>query len=90
MAQAHVEITGTVQGVFYRANAQDKAKELNLAGYVKNLSDGSVEALVQGEKAGIEAFIEWCKQGPPSADVENVEVEWQDTTKTYNSFEITY
>ncbi len=90
MSQAYLNITGKVQGVFYRDTSQKRAQELNLTGYVKNMPDGSVEALVQGPKEDIEAFIKWCQQGPPSANVENVEVKWQEVTETYDSFEVTY
>ena len=90
MSQALLRITGHVQGVFYRDNAQAQAQALGLTGYIKNMPDHSVEALAQGEKEKIQAFAEWCKQGSSSAKVENVEISWQEPEKTFNSFEITY
>ena len=74
MAQAKLRITGVVQGVFYRDSARNRAIELNLKGYAKNMPDGSVESVVRGEKEDIEAYTEWCKEGPPSAKVESIEL----------------
>lgn len=71
-----LKITGRVQGVFYRHSTKLKAQELGLLGWVKNRLDGSVEALVAGPESDIERLIIWCKQGPPSAVVDNVEVKW--------------
>lgn len=88
MQQARIIIKGRVQGVFYRATAQEKAQELGLKGYVKNLEDGTVEALVQGDKAAIEIFIKWCHEGPPSSKVETINVEWQTSTERYSDFSI--
>jgi acylphosphatase len=90
MPQALLCITGRVQGVFYRDNAQEKAQALGLTGYIKNMPDNSVEALVQGEKEKIQAFAEWCKEGPSSAKVDQVEISWQEPQETFTNFEITY
>ena len=88
MFQAHLIISGKVQGVFYRASCQKIAQELGLTGWVKNLSDGSVEVLAQGEKEKIEKLIEWCKKGPPGARVSDVKVEWKEQEKKFFSFDI--
>lgn len=90
MKQALLKITGRVQGVFYRSNAQEEAEALGLTGYAKNMPDGSVEVLVQGEESAINAFIEWCREGPPSAGVGQVQIEWQEPEKTLKNFEIRY
>ncbi len=90
MLQAHLKITGRVQGVFYRSNAQKQAKILDLTGYIKNMPDDSVEAIVQGEKESIELFIEWAKEGPSSAKVNNVAVNWQPLEQKLPSFRINY
>ena len=74
MIQARLIITGKVQGVFYRFHATKTAQQLGLSGWVKNKPDGSVSALVQGEQSAVQQFIEWCKEGSPSAQVGNVEV----------------
>jgi acylphosphatase len=88
MYQARLLITGKVQGVFYRASCQEIAQRLGLSGWVKNLSDGNVEALVQGEKVGIEKLINWCKKGPPDAVVSNLNVNWETVIKQITSFKI--
>ena len=89
MHQAHIIISGKVQGVFYRASCQDVAIGYDLKGRVKNLPTGEVEVLAQGEKEKIEKLIEWCKKGPPSAKVNQVKVEWEtNITEKYFSFEI--
>ena len=77
-ARARLKITGRVQGVFYRQTTRRMASELSLAGWVKNLDDGSVEAFVVGEREVVERFINWCWEGPPSARVEAVAVAWRE------------
>ena len=67
-------ITGKVQGVFYRKSARDQALTIGLTGQVRNLTDGSVQAIATGEPEQLESFIVWCKQGPPRAVVSNVTV----------------
>lgn len=74
MATVHLAISGKVQGVFYRASAKEKAMELQLSGWVKNTIDGGVEATVSGTEEAVNAFIEWCKVGPPRAQVKDVVV----------------
>ncbi|MGA0531723.1 acylphosphatase [Hansschlegelia sp. KR7-227] len=68
-----IAIAGRVQGVFYRKWAQSTATSLGLRGWVRNLSDGGVEALVGGPKERIDAFAEACRAGPPHAEVTSVE-----------------
>jgi acylphosphatase len=70
-----LRIYGRVQGVWYRASAQRKAEELGLSGWVRNEADGSVSAEAQGPEAQLAAFVAWCRQGPPHAEVERVETE---------------
>lgn len=69
-----LRIHGRVQGVWYRASAQAEASRLGLAGWVRNRSDGTVEALAVGPRIQVEAFIAWAHQGPPKAQVLRVEV----------------
>lgn len=69
----HCIVTGLVQGVWYRANTQRRARALGLKGWVRNLSDGSVEVLICGEKAQVDELREWLYQGPAGAKVSNVE-----------------
>ena len=68
-------VTGTVQGVFYRASCQNEAKKRDLTGFVRNRSDGSVELEAQGELSDVDALLEWCRRGPPDAEVSRVESE---------------
>ena len=67
-----IRVTGRVQGVFYRASARAEAERLGLQGFVRNETDGSVYDEAEGEAQELEAFLEWCRQGPPHAWVESV------------------
>lgn len=88
--QVRLLITGRVQGVCYRATACDQALELGLRGWVRNRSDGSVEALAIGTPENVDAFISWCWQGPRAAKVEQVQVEPVQSGENLWSFEIRY
>ncbi|UCD12008.1 MAG: acylphosphatase [Nitrospinaceae bacterium] len=68
----HIVIEGRVQGVFFRASAEARARELGLAGWVRNRDDGRVEAHAEGPQASLLEFVEWCRQGPPAAQVTRV------------------
>ena len=70
----HVFVRGTVQGVAVRWRAQQRARELGLAGWIRNLPDGRVEAWIEGESAAVEPMLAWLRRGPPAARVEDVEV----------------
>jgi acylphosphatase len=70
----HVRVTGRVQGVFFRQSTVDKARELHIAGWVRNSQDGSVEVYIQGEDAAVSEMLRWLHRGPPSARVSEVEV----------------
>jgi len=87
MAQAKLRITGLVQGVFFRDSARNRAIELNLKGYAKNMPDGSVESVVLGEKEDIEKYAKWCEEGPPSATVESVNISWMEEDISLEGFE---
>lgn len=76
--RAHVFVDGTVQGVFYRANTRDAARERGVDGWVKNLDDGRVEAVFEGDEADVAAIVEWCHDGSPAASVESVDVEYEE------------
>jgi acylphosphatase len=69
-----------VQGVFYRATCADVARRLGLVGWVRNLPDGSVEAVAEGPSNDVEALLAWCRQGPPLAAVERLDVTEEDPT----------
>ena len=78
----HLSIQGRVQGVWYRASAQAEAHRLGLRGWVHNRHDGSVEALVIGMQAAIDAFIDWAQVGPPKAQVLRIEISTADEEPT--------
>jgi acylphosphatase len=83
-----IKITGHVQGVWYRGSALRKARELGLTGFVRNLPDGSVYAEAEGSEEVLRAFVAWCRQGPPLAEVENVEVMESGALKNFETFEV--
>ena len=72
MKTVRIRCLGRVQGVFFRKYTQDKARELNIKGFVKNEADGSVLIFACGEDSRVDRLIEWCHEGPPSARVDNV------------------
>jgi len=88
MYQAHIIISGKVQNVCYRVSCKEYASGQGLKGWVRNIENGSVEALAQGEKEKIERFIEWCKKGPPQAKVEEVKITWQEANGPFNGFSV--
>ena len=89
-SNVHVVISGRVQGVWFRANTKQKAEELGLTGWVRNTSDGCVEAVFEGEEKLVNEMIKWCHKGPSLANVENVEIKKQNTTNEYDDFSIRY
>lgn len=88
--RAHAIISGRVQGVFYRMETQSAAHRIGVKGWVRNLTDGTVEAIFEGEQAKVDAVLEWCRKGPPNSRVDEVEVDWQDFTGEFNDFRVTY
>ncbi len=85
-----VIISGRVQGVFYRVETRNTAHELGIKGYVKNLADGSVEAVFQGNSKAVTQMVEWCKRGPVGAKVSNVVAEKIETPPDFETFKIRY
>lgn len=88
--RARVLISGRVQGVFFRAHTRRKAHELGLTGFVRNLPDGRVEAVFEGDQELIEKMIAWCHRGPSGARVEAVEVTWEEFQGNFQDFHIQY
>jgi len=86
--RAHVYISGKVQGVFFREYTRKKAQSLGIKGWVRNLRDGRVEAIFEGEKEKVEEMISWCHEGSPYSKVEKVEVKWEEYRGEFNDFEI--
>jgi acylphosphatase len=86
----HIIISGKVQGVFFRKNTKQKAIEFNINGWVKNTPEDKVEIFAQGNEKNLNTFIDWCKQGPPKAIVENIEVVEKQTDNNLKEFSILY
>jgi acylphosphatase len=85
--RAHVYVSGIVQGVAFRYYAQQKAGELGVSGWVRNLPDGRVEAVFEGDPNRVRDIVDWCESGPSSADVEEVTVK-DETPEGLTSFEV--
>lgn len=88
--KVHIFISGRVQGVFFRDWTRRQAKKLGIFGWVKNLEDGRVEAVFEGEEEKVKKMIELAKRGPILAKVKNLEIEWQEYKSEFNNFEIKY
>lgn len=88
--RVRVLIEGRVQGVFFRAHTRDEARLRGLKGWVRNLPDGRVEALFEGDKEAVNAMLAWCRQGPRYAYVDNVEIDWQPYRGDLTDFRIAY
>ena len=86
MKTLRLAIHGRVQGIFFRDSMRREAQRLGITGWVRNRSDGTVEAAVQGEPDAIDAIVRWAHQGPQHAQVERVVIEPDDGS--YNSFEV--
>lgn len=76
--RARVHVSGTVQGVHYRATTRETARDRGVDGWVQNLEDGRVEAVFEGKPSDVESMVQWCHKGSPAADVEDVDVEYED------------
>ena len=90
MARARVIFHGKVQGVFFRANCQRRALELGIIGWVRNLPDGTVESIMEGDRDIIQQLIDWCKISQPFARVSYVDVEWEEAISDCKTFKIRY
>jgi acylphosphatase len=75
--RAHVWVSGQVQGVYFRAYAEDEAAFRKVGGWIRNAPDGRVEAVFEGDRPSIEAMIQWCRRGSPASHVTDVEVVWE-------------
>jgi acylphosphatase len=89
-ASLHALVRGSVQGVFYRMFVVREAQSLGLCGTVRNLPDGRVEAIAEGEKQMLDRLILRLRKGPPSAEVHEVQVDWDEYHHDYDDFQIDY
>lgn len=90
MARLHVWIKGTVQGVMFRDATRRLAEDLGLTGWVKNLPEGSVEAVFEGDRGDCERALEFARSGPESAQVEAVEERWDEAEESFEAFSVEY
>jgi acylphosphatase len=75
MLRRHIWVSGRVQGVWYRGSCTEQAKVLGVSGWARNLPDGRVEVVAEGDADAVNELVEWCRQGPPGAWVTHVEVQ---------------
>lgn len=88
LQRARVRVSGQVQGVFFRDSTRQKAEELGLAGWVRNMPDGQVEALFEGPSEKVQEIVRWCKEGPQRASVENVDTDFESAGGDLEGFEV--
>ena len=88
--RAHVFVSGRVQGVFFRSETRYEARLRGVKGWVRNLPDGRVETVFEGEEEAVKELIEFCRRGPPGAKVTKIDVKWEDYTGEFKDFEIRY
>ncbi len=86
--RAHVLFLGQVQGVYFRDNTRRKAVDLGVVGWVRNLRDGSVEAILEGPQEPVEALIEWCQTSQPYARVSEAKVSWDEYQGAFKTFSV--
>jgi len=77
--RVHLFVSGRVQGVFFRVDTQREAQSLGLVGWVRNLPDGRVEIVAQGDAEAVRALVEWSHLGPLRAEVASVDISWEET-----------
>lgn len=90
MKRVHVYISGLVQGVFFRAATKKAAAGLNITGWVRNMEDGRVEAVLEGKDDDVEKMIAWCKVGPRSAQVKKIDVIQEHYSGSFHEFSIKF
>ena len=88
MVRARLLISGIVQGVGYRWSCRREGQGIGVTGWVRNLDDGRVEAVVQGTKEQVERLIKWCYRGPSEARVSDIAVAYEDTLEDFKDFGI--
>ena len=86
--ETHIIVRGRVQGVGFRFAAQRAGRTIGVSGFVRNLANGDVEIVAQGDPERVERMIDWARRGPPAASVEKIEVESRDRTATFRDFDI--
>ncbi len=90
MKRAQIYISGRVQMVLFRDSMRKKGNQLGLKGWVRNIKDNQVEAVLEGKKRGVERLIEWARSGPILARVDDVKIKWEKYQEEFNNFEVRY
>jgi len=88
--RVHVLVSGRVQGVFFRSETGREARKWDVFGWVRNLLDGKVEAVFEGEEEVVNVLVEFCKRGPPDAVITGVKVDWESYKGEFRDFEMRY
>ena len=88
--RAHIFVSGRVQGVFFRQKTKQQAEILGVKGWVKNLDDGRVEAIFEGEEEDVKALVDFCKKGPKGATVKGFSLDREQFSGESENFEIVY
>lgn len=88
LSEAVVVVSGLVQGVFFRASTRDVAVRFGVRGFVRNLPDGRVEAVLQGDRAAVDRVVAFMREGPPGAYVEAADVQWRPATEAFDGFSV--
>jgi acylphosphatase len=88
--RAHVFIRGRVQGVYFRQNTKIVATRHGVMGWVRNLKDGRVETVLEGNEMDVNEVIEWCYAGPPKATVDDVDINYEKYTGEFREFKVNY
>jgi len=89
-ARAHVFVSGRVQGVFFRSQTKHNADRHDVKGWVRNLPDGRLEAVFEGEKEAVQTLIDFCKHGPSGARVTNFDLTWENYTGEFDRFKFSW
>lgn len=89
-ARARLLVSGRVQGVAFRWETQRAAARRGVRGWVRNLPDGRVEAVVEGPSEQVNDLVDWCRKGPPVARVDSLDIQWEDYRGEFDDFEITF
>jgi len=88
--RVHIFVSGRVQGIFFRENTKKKAEKLAISGWVKNLRDGRLEAVFEGDRENIEKMVNWAKKGPIWAKIDDFSLVWEDYQGEFKEFSIEY
>ena len=86
--RAEIRASGRVQGVWFRQSTKLAAEQYDVSGWVRNCPDGSVEAILEGEKGSVQKVIDWCRKGPQMAQVDDLQIVWKEATGEFSSFRV--